>query len=95
MIQEVNGGVVFVAKIVPGSSRTALSGLLDGMLKIKISAPPVKGKANKCLLEFLSKQLGVKRNAVSIIRGQANPVKRVQVLGISADTLLKRLNLRS
>jgi uncharacterized protein (TIGR00251 family) len=92
-IREVDGGVVFFTKIVPGSSKTAVCGLLDGMVKIKVSAAPEKGKANQCLAEFLVKQLGVKKNAVSIISGQTNPVKQVQVLGISAESLLKRLNL--
>ena len=61
VIQEVNGSVVFKVKAVPGSSRTAVGGLLDGMLKVKIAAPPEKGKANQCLIEFLAKKLGVKK----------------------------------
>ncbi len=93
MIQEADRGVVFVAKIVPGGSRTGLCGLLNGMLKIKISAAPEKGKANQALVGFLAKKLGVKKKAVSIISGQTNPVKQVQVLGISTETLLKKLNL--
>jgi len=93
MIQEVNGGVVFAAKIVPGSSRTGVCGLLNGMLKIKISAAPEKGKANRALVGFLAKKLGVKKKAVRIISGQTNPVKKVQVLGVSAETLLEKLNL--
>lgn len=94
IIQEVDGGVVFTAKIVPGSnSPTRICGLLDGMLKVKVSAAPERGKANECLLKFLAKQLGVKKNAVSIISGQTSPVKHVQVSGISADTLLKKLGL--
>jgi uncharacterized protein (TIGR00251 family) len=92
-IREVDGGVVFGTKILAGSSKTTVCGLLDGMLKIKVSAAPEKGKANKCLLEFLAKQLGVKKNAVSIVSGQTNPVKDVRVLGISMQTLLRRLNL--
>ena len=92
-IREVDRGVVFVAKIVPGSSKTAVCGLLDGMLKIKVSTAPEKGKANQRLLEFLAKRLGVKKKAVSIISGQTNPVKGVRVLGISAGTLLKKLSL--
>ena len=92
-IQDVDGGVVFTAKVVPGSSRTGVSGMLDGMVKIKITAAPKKGKANQRLLEFLAKQLGVKKNAISIISGQTNPIKQVQALGISADALLKKLNL--
>ena len=92
-IQEVDGGVVFAAKIVPGSSgQTRICGLLDGMLKVKVSAAPERGKANQCLLKFLAKQLGVKKSAVSIISGKTSPVKHVQVLGISADTLVKKLS---
>ena len=93
-IQEVDGGVVFTAKIVPGSSGpTRFCGLLDGMVKVKVSAAPEKGKANKCLLKFLAKQLDVKRSSISIISGQTNPVKHVQVLDISADTLMEKLGL--
>ena len=91
-VRKVDEGVVFVVKVVPGSSRTAVCGLLDGMIKIKVSAAPEKGKANKCLVEFLAKQLGVKKNAVRIISGQTNPVKQIEVSGISVDTLLEKLN---
>ncbi len=92
-VREVDGGVVFVVKVVPGGSRTGVCGLLDEIVRIKVSAQREKGKANRCLLEFLAKQLRVKKNAVSIISGQSSPVKRVQVLGISGESLLKRLNL--
>jgi len=94
-IQEVDGGVVFTAKILPGSnSPTRICGLLDGMLKVKVSGAPERGKANQCLLKFLAKQLGVKKNALSIITGKTSPVKHIQLSGISADTLLKKLNFK-
>lgn len=93
-VQELDGGAVFTAKIVPGSSgKTRICGLLDGMLKVKVSAAPEKGKANRCLVRFLADELGVKKNEVSIISGKTGPVKRVQVSGISAATLLDKLNL--
>jgi len=93
-IQEIDGGVVFTAKIVPGSSGpTRFCGLLDGMVKVKVSAAPERGKANKCLLKFLAKQLNVKQNAVSIISGQTSPVKHVEISGISADTLMEKLGM--
>lgn len=85
--------MVFTAKVIPGSSRTAVCGIIGGMVKMKIAAAPQKGKANQFLVEFLAKQLGVKKSAVSIISGQTNPVKQVQVSGISADELKERLNL--
>ena len=92
-IENTEGGVVFLTKIVPGSSRTCICGIFSGMLKIKISAQPEKGKANRSLLEFLAKQLGVKKSAISIISGQTNPIKQVQALGVSSDSLLKKLSL--
>jgi len=93
-IQKVDEGVVFAVKIVPGSnSPTRISGLLGEMLKIKVAAPPEKGKANRCLIEFLAEKLGVKKNAVCIISGRTSPVKQVQILGMSPETLLQKLNL--
>ena len=63
------------------------------MVNFKVAAAPQKGKANQSLIEFLAKWLGVKKNAVSIISGQTTPVKHVQVLGVSRETLLEKLNL--
>jgi uncharacterized protein (TIGR00251 family) len=84
--------VVFAVKVVPASSRTELSGLLDGMVKIKLSAAPEKGKANKALLAFLAEKLGVKKNSISIIAGETCAVKKIQVLGISAQALSEKLH---
>jgi len=92
-VREVHGGVVFTAKIVPGSSQTTVCGLLDGMVKIKVGAAAEKGKANQCLLEFLAKRLGVKKKTIGIISGPTSPVKQIWVLGVSAESLLERLNL--
>ena len=92
-VEEIDNSVVFKVKVVPGSSRTAVCGLHGEMVKIKVSAAPEKGKANKCLLDFLSKQLGVKKNEVSIISGKTSAVKDVQVMGISAEQLSRKLNL--
>jgi len=94
LIQEDAGGVVFVVKVVPGSSRTTVSGLLDSMIKIKVAAPPEKGKANECLIAFLARQLGIRKNAIDILAGQTNPVKQVRVAGLSTADLTKRLGLK-
>lgn len=93
-VEEIGNSVVFKVKVVPGSSRTAICGLLDEMIKIKVSAAPEKGKANKCLLDFLAKKLGLKKNEVGIISGKTSAVKGVQAIGISAEQLLNRLNLK-
>ncbi len=92
-IQESADGVTFTAKVVPGSSRTTVAGVLEDMIKIRVAAPPEKGKANQCLVAFLAQQLHVKKNAVEILAGHGNPVKQVRVAGLSAAQLLDRLGL--
>jgi uncharacterized protein (TIGR00251 family) len=92
-IQESPGGVIFTAKVVPGSSRTAVAGVLEDMVKIRVAAAREKGKANQCLTAFLAKQLGVKKNAIEILSGQTSPIKQVRVAGISAAELVQNLGL--
>lgn len=92
-IEKTDSGVVFVAKIVPGSSRTAVSGVLDGKLKVKVAAAAEKGKANQCLVRFLAEELGVKEKAIRLISGTTKPIKRVEVQGISAEEVLEKLRV--
>jgi uncharacterized protein (TIGR00251 family) len=92
-IQQDDKGVIFSIKVVPRSSRTAVAGLLGGMLKIKLAAAPEKGKANESLIEFLARTLGVKRNAVKITAGQTSPVKTIQITDISVETLFDKLKM--
>lgn len=74
-------------KIVPGSSRTSIEGELDGMLKMKVAAAPEKGKANKEVVAFLAKRLGIRKNDIEILSGHTNPVKRIQIKGVGASQL--------
>jgi len=90
-IQQVPGAILFTVKVVPGSSKTAVAGLLGSMLKVKVSAPPEKGKANESLTEFLAKRLGVKPRNIQIIAGTSNPVKQIRVEGITPDRLTQIL----
>ncbi len=92
-VEQKENGVIFGVKVVPGSSRTALAGVLGDLLKIKVAAPPEKGKANKCLVEFLAKQLGIKKNQISILSGQTNPVKTISVADVSVEALIEKLKV--
>lgn len=86
--------VVFYVRVVPGSSRTSMAGFYNGMLKVKISAAPEKGKANKALLDFLSSRIGVSKKAIAITSGHTCPVKQVTVNSITVEDLLERLKSR-
>jgi uncharacterized protein (TIGR00251 family) len=92
-IRESDVSIIFTAKVVPGSSPPdKISGVLDGMLKIKVTSAPEKGKANQGLIKFLARVLGVKKNSIRIISGQTSQIKQVQVSGIPKDTFLKKIS---
>lgn len=90
-IQQAGNAVIFSVKVVPRSSRTAIAGILNGMLKVKLAAAPEKGKANESLVEFLADTLRVKKNTVSITSGLTSPVKTIQITGVSAESILQKL----
>ncbi len=90
-IEQTKTGIQFTVKVVPGSSRTALAGEYNGMIKIKIAAPPQKGKANQCLIHFLAKHLNVSKNEIYIVSGQTNPIKHIRIEGLMKDKVLKIL----
>ncbi|MNL74019.1 hypothetical protein D3C87_1995710 [compost metagenome] len=65
----------------------------NGALKIKLTAPPVDGKANECLIEFLSDTLNVPKRAVHILKGDTGRNKVVEVDGLDEVAARILLNL--
>ncbi len=65
--------------------------MYNGMLKIKVAAAAEKGKANECLTDFLSAQLGIRKNAISIVSGQTSPIKQIKIDGISSNHITQLL----
>lgn len=74
-------------KIVPGSSRTEIVGWLGESLKIKVAAPPEKGKANLAVIRVLSKFLGLNESAFTITSGAAAQRKMIEINGFSQQQL--------
>jgi len=66
-------------RVVPNAHRSECAGVYGDALKIKIAAPAVDGKANDELIKFLSKALGVPKNAVSILCGDTSHNKLVEI----------------
>ncbi len=79
--------VLLWVKAVPGASRNQIAGLLGDRLKVRVSAPPEDGKANKAICKLLAKALGVKANQVSIESGATSPEKVLRVAGVTTDVL--------
>lgn len=66
-------------KAVPGAKRDAIAGMLGERLKIRVSAAPEGGKANKALCALVARSLGLKPSAVSVETGHTNPEKVLRV----------------
>ncbi len=71
--------VVLSVSVVPRASKSEVVGELDGVLKVRIAAPPVDGAANKELIKVLAKKFGVSKSKVSVVSGLSSRNKRVRV----------------
>lgn len=78
-------------RVQPNAKRTELVGFDDGVLHLKIAAPPVKGKANAALLAFLSDILGVSKSRLSIAKGATSRSKVIVIDGMSQEEVLLSL----
>jgi uncharacterized protein (TIGR00251 family) len=76
--------------VVPNARRTALDGEYDGLLRVRLGAPAVDGKANAALIDFLAACCAVRRGAVQIVSGQSARRKRVRIAA-SRDAVWLRL----
>lgn len=78
-------------KVVPGASRNAVVGWLGEVLKVAVTAPPERGKANAAVETTLAAALDIERSAVRVVAGHASPRKTVEISGVTTDLL--RLHL--
>jgi len=82
-VGETTDGVVFNIRVIPRASRCELAGVQGDALKIRITAPPVEGEANKECINFLSGILCVKKSQIKIIAGHRSKNKKVSISGIN------------
>jgi uncharacterized protein len=76
---EKDGRIIFNVKVVPGSSRTVVAGLYNGMLKVRLAAPPEKGKANQALIELLAEKFNIPKNSIAITSGLTSKIKQMSL----------------
>jgi uncharacterized protein (TIGR00251 family) len=91
-IRETPEGVVFKAAIQPKGAKNEIVGLKGDALKIKLTAPPVEGAANRMCVEFLAKTLKVRKSDVEIVRGKGSRTKQVLIRSTTrseVESLLK------
>ena len=78
-------------KAVPGASRDQIAGPLGDRLKVRVSAPPEGGKANKAIAKLLAKALALRPADVELISAPSNPEKTFRARGISPDDARTKL----
>ncbi|HQF39911.1 MAG TPA: DUF167 domain-containing protein [Opitutaceae bacterium] len=78
-------------KVIPGASRDEVAGTMGDAVKIKLRAPPVEGRANEALIEFLAARLDLPRRALSLVRGDTSRQKLLRVDGLDLSAVRARL----
>ena len=76
MLKQTSDGIIVNIRILPNAKKNEI--IKDsGAIKIKITAQPVGGKANKALIEFLSKQFKISKTSIKILRGETSKEKTI------------------
>jgi uncharacterized protein (TIGR00251 family) len=84
-------GAILILHIQPGARRSEIAGVHGEALKIRLAAPPVDGKANAALLEFLATALATAKSRLTLVAGQSSRSKRVAVHGLAVAEIRARL----
>lgn len=78
MLKETKDGLILQIRISPNASKNEII-ITDDVVKVKITAQPIDGKANKALIEFLSKQFKVPKTSIEIIKGETSKDKTLLI----------------
>jgi len=93
VISDTRSGAVIAVRVIPRAAKSAIDGIRDGAVLVRLSAAPVDGAANAELIEVMAGALGVPKRAITIESGETSRRKTLQIAGVSAATVLTKLNL--
>ncbi len=93
MIQERPDGTVIVVRVSPRSSRSLVEGVVDGSVKVRLTAPPVDGAANEALIKLLAAHFKISKARVEIVSGARGRHKQVLLRDVDAASVEARLGL--
>lgn len=84
-------GVELRLHVYPNAARSELVGFSEGVWRVRVAAPPLKGKANKELIAFLAQKLGLSKGDLTILKGHTSRHKLISAIGITREELDRRL----
>lgn len=81
--KKTKDGILIEVKVEPRSSKKGIEGIINNILKIKLTAPPADGKANKQLIEIISEETGIRKSEIKIVKGLSSKIKIVEIKGVA------------
>src|SRR4051794_14314775 len=84
-------GCILAVRAQPGAKRNAVLGEQAEALKVAVTAPPDKGRANEAIVEVLAEWLGIKRSHIELVSGATNRMKKFLLRGLNSETLRSKL----
>ena len=82
---------VLRVRVTPRSAKDAVEAFAGEVLRVRLKAPPVEGKANRALVDVLAERLDVARGAIEIVTGESARLKTLRIVGLSDAELRRRL----
>jgi hypothetical protein len=74
-------------RLTPRARKEEISGVRDGVLQVRVKAPPIDGRANEALRKLIAKRAGVPKSQVTIVRGERSRQKLLAVQGADPDAI--------
>lgn len=94
-IERTEHGIIIQVKALPGSRSNSIRGVVDGKLKISVTAPAEHGKANKAIVEFLASSLGVRSKQIELLSGTRSAAKRFLLVDCKVEILEQLIRNKS
>jgi len=86
--EKTKEGFIVKIRVIPNSFRSQIEGVKDDVLRVRLCSPPLKGKANKELIEILARHLGIAKGNIRILKGEKSRSKLIIVEKVSEKEIL-------
>lgn len=90
-VHESAKGVSFAVKVQPRARKNAITGVVGDALKLALTAPPVDGRANQAVVEFLADFFEITRSSITIASGETSRNKVIRIAGLTRQDVERRL----
>jgi len=91
-LKESKKGLTFDIQVIPHASRAEIAGEQDGVVKIRVTAPPVEGAANEACIKLLASELGLKKSQMEICSGLKSRKKTAMIKNVGKSELALKIN---